>query len=135
MLPASPSNVGVPRLCVGVPLVVYPVALLNGGGGGVCVVLSSDWVLPFTLFLSLLHCLSLPLLLPSTIVFAVTALLVWGVCFLTWLCHCGIAVMVCVAEGCVVCAHLSVCVVMTVCDDSACLVLSHCVVDCGMAAG
>lgn len=27
----SPSNVGVPRLCVGVPLVVYSVALLNGG--------------------------------------------------------------------------------------------------------
>lgn len=29
----SPSNVGVPRLCVGVPLVVCPVALLNGGIG------------------------------------------------------------------------------------------------------
>lgn len=27
----SPSNVSVPGLCVGVPLVVYPVALLNGG--------------------------------------------------------------------------------------------------------
>lgn len=33
-------------------------------------------------------------------------------------------------------AHLSgVCVVMTVCDDSACLVLSRCVVGCGMAGG
>lgn len=29
----SPSNAGVPRLCVGVPLVVYPVPLLNGGCG------------------------------------------------------------------------------------------------------
>ena len=29
---------GVPRPCVGVPLVVYSVALLNGGSGGSCVV-------------------------------------------------------------------------------------------------
>ena len=28
-----------------------------------------------------------------------------------------------------------VCVVMAVCDDSVCLVLSHCVVGCGMAVG
>lgn len=30
-----------PRLCVGVPLVVYPVALLNGGGG--CAVMPCLW--------------------------------------------------------------------------------------------
>lgn len=34
----SPSNVGVPRPCVGIPFVVCPVALLNGGVA--CVVLS-----------------------------------------------------------------------------------------------
>lgn len=46
-----------PRLCVGVPLVVYPVALLNGGSGvWWCDAPCSDWVLPFTL--------SVPLVLP-----------------------------------------------------------------------
>lgn len=32
----SPLNVGASLLCVGVPLVVYPVALLNGGSGVCC---------------------------------------------------------------------------------------------------
>lgn len=36
MLPASPSVCWCPCLRVGVPLVVYPVALLNGGGGVCC---------------------------------------------------------------------------------------------------
>lgn len=40
----SPSNVGVPRLCVDVPPVVYSVALLNGGSGMCCDAPSSDWV-------------------------------------------------------------------------------------------
>lgn len=47
----SPSNVSVPRLvcavprpCVDVPLVVYPVALLNGGVCGCVVSLCLDWV-------------------------------------------------------------------------------------------
>lgn len=35
---------GVPLLCVGVPLVVYPVALLNGGSGACCATPCSDWV-------------------------------------------------------------------------------------------
>lgn len=40
----SPSNVGVPRLCVGVPLVVYSVAVLNGGSGVCCAAPCLDWV-------------------------------------------------------------------------------------------
>lgn len=35
----SPSNVGVPRLCVGVPLVVYSVVSLKGGSGVCCAAL------------------------------------------------------------------------------------------------
>ena len=63
VLPASPSNVGVPRLCVGVPLVVHSVALLNGGGGMCCAALSSDWVRHLVLSYSLSYCLApLPLL-------------------------------------------------------------------------
>ena len=61
------------------------------------------------------------------------------------LCICGIVVVVCVGwKGvwCVVCgvlhiirvvACISAVCVMAVRDDSACLVLSHCVVGCGMA--
>lgn len=60
VLLASPSNVGVPRLCVGVPLVVYLVALLNGGSGVCCDAPSSDWVLP--LALSCPSCIASPLL-------------------------------------------------------------------------
>lgn len=56
---------GVPRLCVGVPLVVYFVALLNGGCGVLCVVpvfgLGPPFhivLVPFTLFLPFLYCLT-----------------------------------------------------------------------------
>ena len=52
----TPVECWCPRLCVGVPLVVYPVALLNGGSGVCCDALSSGWVrapcivlLPFAL--------------------------------------------------------------------------------------
>ena len=45
----SPSNVGV-------PLVVYPVALLNGGSGGLCVAPCSDWVWHLALYCSPSHC-------------------------------------------------------------------------------
>lgn len=156
-----------PLLCVGVPLVVCPVALLNGGGSVCCVAPCSDWVWhlalcrpPFTLsvpFVSFLFLFCLVLLcllwvgkcgggaVPGFLfsfppfVFSVTA------CGLG-LCHCGIAVMVCVGQKSVWCllsthhpccgAHFSgVCVVMAVCGDSACLVLLHCVVGCGMAVG
>lgn len=40
----SPSNVGVPRLCVGVPLLVCLVVLLNGGCGVCCGVPCLGWV-------------------------------------------------------------------------------------------
>lgn len=61
-----------PRLCAGIPLVVYPVALLNGGWGMCCDALSSDWVRHLALPYSSSYC-SLPL---PPFVFAVTALLV-----------------------------------------------------------
>lgn len=93
-----------PRLCVGVPLVVYSVALLNGGSGMCCDAPSSDW--SGTLCCLASPCIVLPLLvlcvvggevrwcvvcgvwclivmvvsfcssLPSFFVFAVTALLI-----------------------------------------------------------
>lgn len=57
--------------------------------------------------------------------------MVWGV----WCVVCGVGCGVSTHHPCCG-AHLSVvCVVMAACDDSACLVLSHCVVGCGMAAG
>lgn len=62
----SPSNVGIPRLCAGVPLVVHPVALLNGGSGGLCVVpvfgLGSPLhiiLVPFALSCPLVYCCAL----------------------------------------------------------------------------
>lgn len=70
----SPSNVGVPRLRVGVPLVVYPVALLNSGSGVCCDALSSDWVRHLALFYPLSY---RPVPFPlSPFVLAVTVLLV-----------------------------------------------------------
>lgn len=57
----SPSVCRCPRLCVGVPLVVYPVALLNGGWGVCCAALSSDWAGTLALFYFLSYC-SVPLL-------------------------------------------------------------------------
>ena len=68
----SPSNVGVPRLCVGVPLVVYLVALLNGGGG-VCCDAHVFGLGPAPCIVLLPLVLSSP---SSPFVFAVTALLV-----------------------------------------------------------
>lgn len=53
---ASPSNVGVPRLCIGVPLVVYPMAALKGGRGVCCAVSCSDWVWHLALSRSPSHC-------------------------------------------------------------------------------
>ena len=83
----SPSNVGVPRLCVGVPLVVYPVALLNGGDGVCCDALCLDWV-------GTLRCLT-----PSRIVQSPSPLCVCCHSIVgLGLCHCGIAVMVCVRQ-------------------------------------
>lgn len=55
----SPSNVGVPRLHAGVPLVVYPVALLNGGVCDGVLSPSSDWVWRLALSCSLSYCLVL----------------------------------------------------------------------------
>lgn len=60
-----------PRLCVGIPLVVYPVALLNGGSGGrvlsPCLVLSPVFFIVFPVFgLGLAFCVVLlPLVLSS----------------------------------------------------------------------
>lgn len=72
----SPLNVGVPRLCVGIPLVVHPVALLNGGVWCVlcCPVLGGSGVLycpvpPFTLFVS--PCIVLVSFLSCVVVFVV----------------------------------------------------------------
>ena len=56
----------VPRLCVGVPFVVYPVALLNGGGWCVLCCPVFGLSLPLHVVLSLLHCLSFPLLSSSS---------------------------------------------------------------------
>ena len=47
-----------PRLCVGVPLVVYPVALLNGGGG--CVLSPLSRVVPVLFVVFLVFGLDLP---------------------------------------------------------------------------
>lgn len=62
-----------PRLVCGVPLVVYPVALLNGGSGGLCVVPVFGLGPPLShcsrlscIVSPLLHCLSYLPLLPST---------------------------------------------------------------------
>lgn len=56
----SPLNVGVPRLCVGIPLVVHLVALLNGGGGVCCA--APCWVgLAFCIVLFPLSRCSFPL--------------------------------------------------------------------------
>lgn len=76
------------RLVCGVPLVVYPVALLNGGGGGLCVVPVSR-VVPvlFTVFSvfglgpGILYCLA-PLVLHSLVLcwslpLCVAVLLCW----------------------------------------------------------
>ena len=83
---ASLSNVGVPRLRVGVPLVVYLVALLNGGSGGLCVV-------PVLVGSGALHCAA-PLrivrslrivpvpLLSCVVVFVVGGEVWWGNCAL-----------------------------------------------------
>ena len=68
-----PRRMSASPVCVLVsPLVVYPVALLNGGSGACCDALSSDWVRRLALFYSLSYC-PVPL---SLFVFAVTALLV-----------------------------------------------------------
>ena len=122
---------GVPLLCVGVPRLVCVVVLLNGGSGGLCVV-PAFGLGPAPCIVLLPLVLSSP---PSLLVFAVTALLVWGCVFVTGLCHCGIAVMVVLGRKtgrCLLSTHQC-------CDGSACLVLSclvlsYCVVGCGMAA-
>ena len=70
---ASPSCAWCPRPCVGVPLVVYPVALLNGGCGGACCPRvrigssPSHCSRPSCIVLPLLHCLFYPLILVSTV--------------------------------------------------------------------
>lgn len=78
----TPRRMLVSPVCVLVsPLVVYPVALLNGGVCGWALSPCSDWVLSFALFSPLLSrpsCFASLLLLFSfpSFVFAVTALLV-----------------------------------------------------------
>ena len=93
---------------VSVPLSVCVVALLNGGGvlrgplslcclGPLCGVSCLRVVL-----FSLHH--------PPFGVFAVTALLVWGGVFVIGMCHCVVAVMVCVVvhvmAACVMSCHV-----------------------------
>lgn len=79
MLLVSPSNVGVPRLCVGVRPCCLPCGLVEWREGGVCVVPVFGLVLPFHIALVppvlsySFFALSSPLPL---FVFAVTALLV-----------------------------------------------------------
>lgn len=77
MLLDSPSNVGVPRLCVGVPLVVYPVALLNGGSGMCCDALSSDWVWHLALSVPL-HIVCSPRIVPVPLLSCVAVFVVGG---------------------------------------------------------
>ena len=72
-----PFSVGVPRLCVGVPLVVYPVALLNGGVGWVCVVPVFGLGPPLCVVLS------------SRIVLSLFCLVLWVLSCLLWVGKCG----------------------------------------------
>ena len=68
------------RLCVGVPLVVYPVALLNGGAGYVLCCPCSDWVLSFTLLLPFSYCLVPLVLFPFLFCLVLLCLLWVGKC-------------------------------------------------------
>lgn len=77
------------------PPVVYPVALLNGGSGGLRVVPVFGLGLPLHIVSSLLYCLPSSLLLSTVCVLCHSIV---GLCcvIVTGLCHCGIAVAVCV---------------------------------------
>ena len=114
---------GVPRLRVGAPLVVYPVALLNGGGGVCCDALSSDWVwrlalscspsrcrFPRIVLVPFLSCVAVFvvggecgggivsrfLLLLPTVCVCCHSIVGLVLCIVSGLCHCGMAVVVCV---------------------------------------
>lgn len=74
-----------PRLVCGVPLVVYPVALLNGGSGVCCDAPCSDWVWHLALSCSPSHCpvplVSFPFLFCLCgVVFVVGGEVRWGGC-------------------------------------------------------
>lgn len=111
-----------PRIILASLLSVYCLLLWVGKCGVcfvvwravVCAIEERVCAVPVSLFLCfLLSCI-------ARIVFAVTALLVWWCVFVTGLCHCGIAVMVCVRR------KGAWCLLSTV--DSLCVVLSCCLV-------
>ena len=99
-----------PRLCVAPPLVVYPVALLNGGSGVCCAAPCSDWVWHLVLSVPL-HIVLVPLVSFLFLFCLVLSCLLWvGKCGGACCLHTRIVVRV------------SVCCVMAVCAVS-CLAL------------
>lgn len=92
----SPSNVGVPRLRVGVPLVVYSVALLNDGRGMRCDALSSDWVWHLALSVPL-HVVRSPRIVPVPFLSCVAVFVVGGEVRWVWLCS---ALLFCLCVPC-----------------------------------
>lgn len=100
VLLASPSNVGVPRPCVDVPLVVYPVAVLNGGVRVVCGIPSSYWVRHPRIVLPSSHCLILFVLFCPSFLLCVVGGEVWWC--VQYCCCIAAAVLCCATLSCVV---------------------------------
>lgn len=73
----SPSNVGVPRLCVGVPLCCLPCGFIEWRGGMCCDAPCSDWVWHFTLSVPL-HIVCSPRIVPVPLLSCVAVFVVCG---------------------------------------------------------